>query len=142
MRLRLQYPPIPEYAAKHAQLAVEAARNVDAIDLDYSPKSLAQIDHIITRFHNEGLQPDQIGETVFTFGCYVGEVFVQHHGGIWKMSDDTNLPKELKDKNLMVIEMPNGDVWNPIGKTFKLLENGEVDSVVYFYYIAIKEEEK
>ena len=139
MRLRLQYPPTPKNAARHAQLAVETAHDVDGIELDYSPESLAQIDRIITSFHAEGLQPGQIGETVFSFGCYVGEIFVRHHGGVWKMPVDTTLPDELKDANMMVIEMPNGDVWNPIGKTFKLLENGKVDSVVYFHYIAVKE---
>ena len=78
---------------------------------------------------------------VFCFGCYFGEVFVRHHGAAWKLPADTSLPEELKrENNMMVVEFPNGNVWNPIGKSFKMLENGEVDSVAYSYHVAIKQD--
>src|SRR5258707_601806 len=138
MQFRLQFPPTPENAAKHAQLAADAARDVEGITLDFSPQSLTNIDRIVGRFHSDGLRPEQIGSTVFSFGCYVGEIFVRHHGGVWKAPAETTLPDDLKDQNnMMVVELPNGDVWNPIGKTFTLLENGQGDSVAYFYHIAI-----
>jgi hypothetical protein len=92
---------------------------------------------MVGRFHADKLHPDQIGSTVFSFGCYLGEVFIRHHGGVWKMPAETALPPELKDQNnIMVVELPDGRVWNPIGKTFKLLENGTVDSVANFYRAA------
>ena len=134
MGLRLQYPPTPQHAARHAQIAVDAARNVTAVHLDYSPESLAEVDKIVGAFHTEGLRPDQIGETVFSFGCYVGEVMVRHDRGVWKMPRETKLPEALKEgNNMMVIEFPNGDVCNPIGKAFKLLELGEGESLSFFY---------
>lgn len=137
MKLRLQFPPTPEYAAKHAQLAVEAARNVDCITLDYTPQSLREIDRIVNGFHSAGLGVDHVGETVFAFGCYVGEVLVRREQGVWKMPADTALPAGTFDANsMMVVELPSGTVWNPLGKTFKLLENGLEDSLVYFYQIA------
>ena len=139
MELRLQYPPTPEFAAKHAELAVAAALNVEQITLDYSPKSLADVDGIVGRFHQEGLRANQIGETVFSFGCYVGEVLVRNHKGVWKLAAATKWPKTLKESlDMIVVELPNGSVWNPIGKAFKLLENGEGDSVEYFYHVAVK----
>lgn len=135
LRLHLQYPPTPEYAARHAQIAVDAARDVEHIELDYSPESLSEVDRIIGRFHGEGLTSDQVGETVFSFGCYVGEVFVRHHAGQWVM------PKRslfgFGGSNMMLVEMPNGVVCNPIGKALKFLENGASESVAYFYQVMV-----
>src|SRR5262249_32059886 len=138
MNLRLQFPPTPEHAAKHAQQAVDAAWKVEHIKLDYSPESLVDVDRILGRFHADKLGPEQIGSTGFSFCCYVGEGFVRHNGAVWKMLSDANLPDFLKEDNtMMVVEMPDGVVWNPIGKAFKLLENGEADSVAYFYQVAV-----
>ena len=36
MQLRLRYPPTPEYAAQHADLCVQSARDVSGIVLDYA----------------------------------------------------------------------------------------------------------
>jgi hypothetical protein len=136
LALRLKLPPNPEYAAQHAQIAADAARDVDDVHLDYSVASISEVDKIIARFHAEGMRADQVGETVFSFGCYVGEVMVRHLRGTWKMLAETDLPNELtENSNLMVIEFPNGTVCNPIGKAFKLLEFGELESLAYFYHV-------
>ena len=138
MNLRLQFPPTPENAAAHAQLAVDAARNVDRVELNYSPQSLPEVDRIICKFHAEKMRADQIGETVFSFGCYVGEVLVRNLGGTWKNPEQSFWSRfGLGNSNMMVVEMPNGIVWNPIGKAFKLLENGKEDSVSYLYDVAV-----
>jgi hypothetical protein len=131
LRLRLQYPPTPENAARHAQTAVDAARNVDGINLDFSPESLSEVDRIIGSFFNEGLGSNQVGETVFSFGCYVGEVFVRHQAGRW-IKPKASLFR-FGGSDLMIVELPNGVVCNPIGKAFKLLEQGASESVSYFY---------
>jgi hypothetical protein len=137
LQLHLQHPPTPEYATRHAQIAVDAARNVEGIELDFSPESLPEVDRIIGAFHAERLRPDQVGETVFSFGCYVGEVFVRHHAGRWVM------PKRswfgFGGSDMMLVEMPNGVVCNPIGKAFKLLEQGESESLTYFYQVMVRE---
>jgi hypothetical protein len=139
MKLNLQFPPTPENAAALAELAVKAAWNVDSIELDYSPESLKQVDRILGKFHADKLTANQIGSTIFSFGCYVGEILVRQNSGKWKMPKQSLLAKfGLGESNMMVIELPNGNVWNPIGKAFKLLENGEADSVSYFYAVAVK----
>jgi hypothetical protein len=138
MNLRLQFPPTPENGAAHAQLAVDAAWNVDRVELDYSPQSLADVDRILGKFHEQKMRADQIGETVFSFGCYVGEVLVRHLGGSWTMPEQGFLARlGIGNSSMMAVQMPNGIVWNPIGKTFKLLENGKEDSVSYFYDVAV-----
>jgi hypothetical protein len=141
VRLRLQYPPEPKHAIQLAALAVAAARNVDRIELDYSPKSLTAVDRILDSFHREGLSENQVGETVFSFGCYVGEVLVRHNRGFWKMPEQTALARILRrGENMMVVELPNGTVCNPIGKAFKFLESGKTESVAYFYQVVTKPE--
>jgi hypothetical protein len=119
-----------------AELAVTAARNVDKVELDYSPQSLTAVDRILESFHREGLKENQIGETVFSFGCYVGEVLVRHNRGVWKIPTRTALSRILRGReSMMVVELPDGTVCNPIGKAFKLLENGKTESVAYFYQL-------
>lgn len=139
MRLNLQHPPTPENASKLAQIVVDVTKNVENIDLDYSPDSLRHVDQIVNRFHDEGLTENQIGETVFTFGCYVGEILVRNNAGVWKLPKQSLIAKFLRgDENMMVVELPNGTVCNPIGKTFKLLSDGSTESVAYFYQVFTK----
>ncbi len=131
--LRLPLAPTPENASALAEKAVEAVRQVDGAELDYSQKSLEIIDGIVLEFNSRNLTMSQIGETVFIFGCYVGEVLVRQQGATWEMPDE-NLSK--LGFSMMGVRMPSGTFWNPIGKTIKLLENGQVDSVAYFYVVA------
>jgi hypothetical protein len=70
---------------------------------------------------------------LFGFGCYVGEVFVRNAGGKWRNSAETPLA-ELAGLPLL-IELGTESFCNPIGKVFKRLENGEVDSLPYFYQV-------
>jgi hypothetical protein len=142
MLLRLQFPPTPENAANLAELAVKAAQNVDGIDLDYTPASLESVDQILAKLHAEGLTENQVGETVFSFGCYVGEVLLRQHSGKWAMPRPSLLARlGLGGSNMMVVELPDGSTWNPIGKAFKLLANGLEDSVAYFYSVATRNSE-
>ena len=121
---------------------MDATKEVDNIILDYSPDSLCHVDKIVNRFHDEGLTENQIGETVFSFGCYVGEVLVRNNGGVWKLPKQSLIAKFLKgNENMMVVELPNGTVCNPIGKTFKLLCDGLTESVTYFYQVFTKQRE-
>lgn len=131
MRLRLKYPPTPENASKFAADMVVAAAEISSVDLDYSVASLKAVDDIIEEMRQDGCSSDQIAETLFGFGCYVGAIFVQHAGGTWRNAADTPMA-ELAGLPL-VVELGTASFCNPIGKVFKRLENGEEDSLPYFY---------
>jgi len=133
MNIRLPKPPIPENAPGYAEMAVSAARNVDKLELDYSPKSLEWVDGVLGRFHRDKVPTDKIGATLFAFGCYVGEVFVRNFEGKWLKEEDTAM--RGKAGFFIVIELPNRKICNPTGKVFKRVENGEVDSLPYFYHV-------
>jgi len=133
MRLHVQYPPTIEYAAKHAEIIVKATKDINGIELDYSPESLKEVDRIVLGFHESGLKLKQVAETVFSFGCYAGEVIIRNLGGRW-----TNPPESLRKifgPQTLMVELPGEQFWSPVEKAFKLMENGEEDSLAYLYSV-------
>lgn len=136
MELRLKYPPEPEYAKNLAEVCVEAAYRISGLKLDYSVKSLILVERQLDLFSKQGNQASQIASTLFCFGCYVGEILLNHLGGHWvrttesKMNGFTPWP--------IVVEMTNGDCWNPIGKVFKRFEEGKGENLSYFFRIVQK----
>lgn len=139
MKLRLQFAPTPENAPRHAALCVEGAKAVSGVDLDYSPASLHLVDEIIEGFRRDGVSSQEVAETLFTFGCYVGEVFVRNAGGVWRNAEET--PMRDVATFVLVIELSeHQSICNPIGKAFKRLDNGPEDSLAYFYKVFTKQE--
>jgi len=133
MELKLPYPPIAENAAVHAAIAVNAAWEISRVDLDYSVQSLNRVDEILEEFRRRGTPVASVTGTLCNFGCYVGEVFVRHAQGSWV--DLEHSPMTGAGSQYIVIELPAQLFCNPIGKVFKRLENGEEDSVAYFYKV-------
>lgn len=128
--LRLPAPPTSEHAAELAQRAVDAARNVSGVDLDYTPASLSVVDGILEVFREPG--SDAVAETIFVFGCYLGEVLVRNAGYEW-----VDTPPEVARYTfpLTVYRASTAAHANPIGKAFKRVDNGNTDSVAYFYSV-------
>jgi hypothetical protein len=134
--LRLKYAPIPTNAPLFAADNAQSTFEIDRIDLDYRPGSLTDVDAIIDGFRSEGLTPESIGETLFCFGCYVGQVFVRHAGGAWRATEDTSM-RDVADAPF-VIELPDGGrvrFVDPLDKVFKRLENGPEDDLRYFFRV-------
>ncbi|HTM56702.1 MAG TPA: hypothetical protein VL175_21900 [Pirellulales bacterium] len=131
MQLRLKYPPTVENAPKFAADIVGSAAEISGVHLDYSVASLKLVDDIIEGLRQDGCTAEQISATLFAFGCYVGEVFVRHADAHWRSAAETPMA-ELSGFPL-VIELGKSSHCNPIGKVFKRLENGEADSLPYFF---------
>jgi hypothetical protein len=131
VELRMQYPAEPEFAAQHAELAVSTARSISHVHLDYSVGSLKRLDGIIEGFRRERVTGDQIRETLFTFGCYLGEVLIRHYAGEWRKTEKTSL-RQLTDAPL-VVQLGSGNVANPIDQVLKRLQHGKTDSLPHYY---------
>jgi hypothetical protein len=131
--LTLKYPPIAENAPAFASDIIAATRQVDGVELDYSVESLAQVDRILGRFRNERISTEQIAETIFGFGCYLGEVLIRHRGGEWF---DFGEAAQSLSRWPFGVRLQDGSIWNPLGKAFKRVEEGPGDSLSYFYGIA------
>ncbi|MFB7943398.1 hypothetical protein ACFC6L_00610 [Kitasatospora phosalacinea] len=132
MELRLRYAPEVVNAGRFAADIVVSAAQVSGVELDYSVGSLAVVDGIIEEFRGSGIVSGQVGETLFGFGCYVGEVMVRQGGAAWRAVGG----EEAAAFGFpLVVDLPGGQVGNPIGKVFRRLENGPQDSLPYFYTV-------
>jgi hypothetical protein len=134
--VQLKYDIIPANAPSFAADIVQSAKNISGVELDYSVGSLLKVDEILEDFRKQGCDADEIPETLFGFGCYVGEVFVRHAGFSWRFPTD-----EEHEAFSMPLIIARGDFpINPIGKVFKRMRNGEADSLAHFYKAASTDE--
>lgn len=130
MNLRLKYPPTPENAAKFADDIVQLAKQVSGVTLDYSEESLQALDSIIESFRRDGAKVELISETLFSMGCYLGEVFVRNGCGSWKTLGE----EEMKVFALFPLVIDAQEfLCTPIDRVFKRMENGAEESLPYFY---------
>jgi hypothetical protein len=137
MRLRLKYEPTPKNAPKFASDIIAAAAKISGVQLDYSVASLKAVDDIIEGMRKDGCTSQQVAETLFGFGCYVGEVFVRHAGSQWQNAAETSMAGFAGFP--LVIQLGKDSFCNPIGKVFKRLDNGEEDNLPYFYRVFASE---
>lgn len=134
MKLELRYPATPDNAVEHAQLAVEAAWEGFEQDLDYSPGSLELLDEHIESLREEGLTAEDVAEALFAFGCYLGEVLRRARGGRWLPTPRSALA-QLSPWPL-VLALPDGSTWDPIGKLYKRFELGDSEYLPAFFAVA------
>jgi len=134
MKLELRYPATPENALDHAQLAVEAVWEDCEVHLDYSPASLEAVDAQIESFREEGLTAEDAAEALFVLGCYLGQVMVRRLGGRWVATAVSALARVSPWP--MVVVLPGGSTWDPIGKTYKRLELGDAEYLPAFFAAA------
>ena len=134
MKLRLRFPATADNAGAHAQLAVKVAREEYEVDLDFSPPSLERLDAQIDGLREEGLTGEEAAEVLFVFGCYLGEVMVRGLGGRWTATARSPL-REVSPWPMVVL-LPSGSTWDPIGKAYKRLELGDSEYLPAFYAAA------
>lgn len=128
--LRLPVAPTADHAAELAHRAVDAERNINGIELGYTAASLNRVDEILEVFRGPG--SDATAESVFVFGCYVGEVLVRNAGYAWV---DSSPEVACWGGQLTVYRASDKAHASPIWKAFKRVNNGEVDSVAYYYQV-------
>lgn len=123
---------MPDKAKVLAEIAVTVAEKANGQRLDYSPESLKAVDQLVLGFRKEGNTPQTMRRTLLALGCYVGEVMVRNLGYKW----DNPSEKEMAlGFDVTGIRGKDGGLSNPIGKVYKLIQNGEEDSVVFFYQV-------
>jgi hypothetical protein len=117
----------------------DAAQGVDGVELDYSVESLGWVDGFLQVHHDAGRTADDFAESVFTAGCYVGEVMCRHAGGRW-VDRDTLDPRGAGRLNMpILVALPGETVANPVGKVFKRFEGDSGDNLLYFYRVMTRE---
>jgi hypothetical protein len=134
VKLRLRFPATAANAPDHAELAVKVAREEYDVDLDFSPESLERLDEQIDSLREDGLTGEEAAEVLFVFGCYLGEVMVRGLGGRWVPTARSPL-REVSPWPMVVV-LPGGPAWDPIGKAYMRLELGDSEYLPAFYAAA------
>jgi hypothetical protein len=134
VKLALRFPARAENAAAHAKLAVQVARQEFDLELDFSPRSLEDVDAQIESLREEGLDGEDAAEALFVFGCYVGEVMVRHLQGHWIPTARSPL-RDLSPWPMVVL-LRTGAAWDPIGKAYRRLELGDSEYLPAFFAAA------
>ncbi|WP_307544482.1 hypothetical protein [Streptomyces sp. V3I8] len=115
------------------QHAAQFVRDVTArsrLPLDYSVASLRVVDFIVDGLRRSGRDRTAVGHVLFGLGVYAGEVLVRRAGAAWVEFDQGQ--RELFGQPVGV-RMPDGRVWNPLGKVVKRFEAGERESLRTLY---------
>jgi hypothetical protein len=115
---------------RHAAEFVRGVTARNRLPLDYTVASLRVVDFIVDGLRKSGRDRAAVGHVLFGLGAYTGEVLVRRAGAAWLEFDDGQ--RELFGQPVGV-RMPDGRVWNPLGKVVKRFEAGERESVLTFY---------
>ena len=117
---------VSQMAEAYAQQAVTQARDYHAV-LDYSEKSVLELEVILSQISPAEQTSDQLTETCKRWGSYLGEVVRRHFGGDWSVEQYPG--KEFATLTLTV----NGSKLFPSMKIHRRLTQGDAENVWIFY---------
>ncbi|MGW0629852.1 hypothetical protein [Streptomyces sp. NPDC002758] len=112
-----------------AFVARVTARN--RLPLDYSVASLRVVDFLVDGLRKGGTGRQGARKALFGLGTYVGEVLVRRAGAVWVDFDED---QRAYFGQPVGVRMPDGRVWNPLGKVANRFElGGPQESLLTFY---------
>ncbi|MBT2364205.1 hypothetical protein J7E88_02370 [Streptomyces sp. ISL-10] len=117
---------------EHAAGFVAEMRERSRLPLDYTVSSLRLVDFVVDGLRRGGTDRPGVDRFLQGLGAYVGEVIVRRAGARWVDLDAGQ--RELFGQPVG-IRMPDGRVWNPLGKVVKRFEHGASESVDRFYLL-------
>ncbi|WAZ23676.1 hypothetical protein STRCI_005035 [Streptomyces cinnabarinus] len=128
--------PVPGASEMRGYTAAFVARVTarSRLPLDYSVASLRVVDFLIDGLRKGGADPDRAGETLFGLGAYVGEVLVRRAGAQWVDYDDR---QRAYFGQPVGVRMPDGRVWNPLGKVRNRFESGSPEESLQTFYLTL-----
>ncbi|MFF3285980.1 hypothetical protein [Streptomyces sp. NPDC003023] len=102
------------------------------LPLDYTVASLRLVDLVVDGLRRN--RPVRAGIDPFLqgLGAYTGEVMVRRAGARWV---DLDAGQSEMFGQPVGVRMPDGRVWNPLGKVVKRFEHGPVESIERFYLL-------
>ncbi|MFD7301436.1 MULTISPECIES: hypothetical protein [Streptomyces] len=115
-----------------AFVARVTARN--RLPLDFSVASLRVVDFLIDGLRKGGAERERVGETLFGLGAYVGEVLVRRAGAVWV---DFDAQQSAYFGQHVGVRMPDGRVWNPLGKVHNRFDSGSPEESLQTFYLTL-----
>nr|WP_093655691.1 hypothetical protein [Streptomyces radiopugnans] len=103
------------------------------LPLDYSVDSLRIVDAVIEGMRRQGAEPaGRVAEVLFGLGGYLGEVMVRRAGAVW-VDFDTGQRERFGQP--VGVRMPDGRVWNPLGRVANRFAYGSRESLRTFFLL-------
>lgn len=100
------------------------------LPLDYSVASLRIVDRVVDGLRRPGADRARVDSVLLGLGAYVGEAFVRRAGARWV---DLDQEQQQLFRQSVGVRMPDGRVWNPLGKVVNRFEHGSQESVQELY---------
>lgn len=122
-------PKAAEMRAQATAFADRLARKA-RLPMDYSVASLRVVDGIVEGFQRGAHDQEQVADALFGFGAYVGEVLVRRAGGEWV---DFDAREQEMFGQPVGVRLPDGRVWNPLGRVVNRFHGGSDESLHTFY---------
>ncbi|MEU6842890.1 hypothetical protein ABZ930_13595 [Streptomyces sp. NPDC046716] len=100
------------------------------VPLDHSVASLRVVDFLVDGLRKGTPDRERVDAVLFALGAYVGEVLVRRAGAVWV---DLDAHQRAYFGQRVGVRMPDGRVWNPLGKVVNRYEVGPEESLRTFY---------
>ena len=123
---------IPEVAER----LIPLARQLSDERLDFHPGSVRRADLLLGDLAAEAAQAgatvDDMFDTVFSFGAYLGETIRRAWGGQWVDAAGTPAAAVLSGP---VLQLPDGRLCDPVGRCFRRARDGRDADLRAFYQV-------
>ncbi|MEV7792617.1 hypothetical protein [Streptomyces sp. NPDC087512] len=106
----------------------------DRLPLDYSPASLRIVDSLVDGVRRGGADGEGARGALLGLGAYVGEVLVRRAGAVWV---DFDADQRAYFGQPVGVRMPDGRVWNPLGKVHNRLVAGAPEESLHTFYLTL-----
>ncbi|MGV8131809.1 MAG: hypothetical protein ACP5N7_06950 [Candidatus Pacearchaeota archaeon] len=109
--------------------------------LDFSVKSLEEVDRYLNSVRKKKLTEDEIKKIVLRCGTYLGEVIIRNKPNDfkWITRDEAKLPGFIANDltTAFVLLKKSKEMLFPLAKAYKFIENGKDDSLWIFGMYAL-----
>lgn len=100
------------------------------LPFDYSVASLRIVDRVVDGLRRPGADRARANYVLHGLGAYAGEVLVRRAGACWV---DLDREQQQLFRQSVGVRMPDGRVWNPLGKVVNRFEHGPQESLQELY---------
>jgi hypothetical protein len=127
---------VPEASGMRAYAAAFVARVTarNRLPLDYSVASLRLVDSLVDGLRKGGADRARAQAPLCGLGAYVGEVLVRRAGAVWV---DLDAGHVACFGQAVGVRMPDGRVWNPLGKVCNRFEVGGSDESLQTFWLRL-----
>jgi hypothetical protein len=104
------------------------------LPLDYSTASLRVVDFLVDGLRKGGADHERARAALLGLGAYVGEVLVRRAGAVWV---DFDAEQRAYFAQPVGVRMPDGRVWNPLGKVHNRFRAGDPQDSLQTFYLTL-----